>query len=87
MAARDAYAVDYNTYTLAEYADLDADAHSRDRGCLGRGEAVDANAAAALLVHSTCKVQPKGAMAGRAARPALEMRSLSHLHARLERSK
>ena len=61
MAARDACTVDYNTYTLAKYANIDADAHSRDRGWLGRGEAVDANAAAALLAHGPRTAHSKGA--------------------------
>ena len=53
VAAWHAYTIDYNTYRLGEYANIDTDAHSRDRGVHNRDGAVGARAAAALLAHST----------------------------------
>ena len=53
MAAWHAYTIDYNTYKLVEYANIDTDAHSRDRGLHDRDDAVGVRAAAALLAHSS----------------------------------
>ena len=48
-----AYTIDYNTYRLGEYANIDTDAHSRDRGLHDRDNAVGARITAVLLAHST----------------------------------
>ena len=78
VAAWHAYTIDYNTYKLVEYAYIDTDAHSRDRGVHNRDDAVGARAAAALLAHSTWTAWPKAALEGRAARRRLIPTALPH---------
>ena len=78
VAAWHAYTIDYNTYRLGEYANIDTDAHSRDRGVHNRDDAVGARAAAALLAHSTWTAWPKAALEGRAARRRLIPTALPH---------
>ena len=67
---------DLTHYKLAEYAKMDVDAHSRDRGMHDRDYVVNAGAAAALLAHTPCTTHTKAALEGQAAPPALQIQPL-----------